>query len=193
MESVSRPTIQEIYDKMVPIVNTSYTLPVTTNKGLPGVFLEKLLGIPQSSACLDCADGELKMFPVKRLKNGGIVPKETIAVTMLSTDDLRNNDFKGSKCCKKMGRMLLVPYERIGDDIKCMAPIIIDLSDPNYADLFKALEEDYEAIRAQFLETGLLESKTGKILQNRTKGPGHGSISRAFYLRPEFAKKYVPM
>ena len=190
---MNRPTIQEIHDKTQSIANMTHTLPVTTNKGLPGVFLEQLLGIPQSSACLDCADGELKMFPVKRLKNGTIVPKETIAITMLSPDDLRAHSFSESKCCRKMGRMLLVPYERTGDEIRYMPPIIIDLSDPAYAELYKILEEDYETIRRQFIETGVLESKTGKLLQNRTKGAGHGSTSRAFYLRPEYAKKYVPM
>jgi hypothetical protein len=92
-----------------------------------------------------------------------------------------------------MGRMLLVPYERTGDEIRYMPPIIIDLSDPAYTELYKILEEDYETIRRQFIETGVLESKTGKLLQNRTKGAGHGSTSRAFYLRPEYAKKYVPM
>jgi len=188
---MSRPTIEEIHDKMQSIVNMTYTLPVTTNKGLPGVFLEQMLGIPQSSACLDCEDGELKMFPVKRLKNGKIVPKETIAVTMLSPENLREHSFEESKCRKKMGRMLLVPYERTGDEIQYMRPVIIDLSDPTYADLYKIFEEDYETIRRQFVESGVLESKTGKMLQNRTKGAGHGSTSRAFYLRPEFAKKYV--
>ena len=189
--TMSRPTIEEIHDKMQSIVNVTYTLPVTTNKGLPGVFLEQMLGIPQSSACLDCEDGELKMFPVKRLKNGQIVPKETIAVTMLSPEHLREHSFEESKCRKKMGRMLLVPYERTGDEIQYMRPVIIDLSDPRYADLYKIFEEDYETIRRQFVESGVLESKTGKMLQNRTKGAGHGSTSRAFYLRPEFAKKYV--
>ena len=190
---MSRPTIQEIHDKMESIVNQTHTLPVTTNKGLPGVFLEKMLGIPQSSACLDCADGELKMFPVKRLKNGKFAPKETIAITMLSNDDLRTTCFADSKCRKKMSRMLLVPYERNGDEIRYLKPTIIDLSDPAYAELCAILENDYETIRKQYIETGVLESKTGNILQNRTKGAGHGSTSRAFYLRPEFAKIYVPM
>jgi hypothetical protein len=90
-------TIDELYTKIIPLVNKDFNLPITRNKGLPGHFLEDLLGIPHTSNCLDAADGEVKLFPVKRLKNGTLVPKETIAITMLSTDDLLIHDFKSSK------------------------------------------------------------------------------------------------
>ena len=125
-------TIAEIYAKFIPLVGNEYTLPVTANKGLPGQFLEGLLGIPHTSNCLDCSDGELKLFPVKKLKNGKLVPKETIAVTMLSTDDLRTCEFNSSKCCKKMSRMLVVPYYREGDTIQFMSPRIVDKSSPEF-------------------------------------------------------------
>lgn len=54
-----RQTIAEIHAKILPIINTVFTLPKTTNKGQAGLFLEKLLGIPHTSDCLDCLDGEL--------------------------------------------------------------------------------------------------------------------------------------
>ena len=186
-------TIASIYEKILPLVNKEYTLPVTANKGLPGIFLEDLLGIPHTSNCLDCSDGELKLFPVKKLKNGNLVPKETIAVTMLSKDELTENDFSTSKCCKKMSRMMIVPYYRTGDTICYMNPKVIDRSSADFAELYSTFEADYNAIRQNFLENGTLESKTGTLLQNRTKGPGHGSSSRAFYLRPVFMKKYIPL
>ena len=186
-------TIASIHEKILPLVNKEYTLPVTANKGLPGIFLEDLLGIPHTSNCLDCSDGELKLFPVKKLKNGNLVPKETIAVTMLSKDELTENDFSTSKCCKKMSRMMIVPYYRTGDTICYMNPKVIDRSSADFAELYSTFEADYNAIRQNFLENGTLESKTGTLLQNRTKGPGHGSSSRAFYLRPVFMKKYIPL
>ena len=186
-------TIASIYEKILPLVNKEYTLPVTANKGLPGIFLEDLLGIPHTSNCLDCSDGELKLFPVKKLKNGELVPKETIAITMLSKDELTANDFNASKCCKKMSRMMIVPYYRTGDSICYMSPTIIDRSSSDFTELYNIFEADYNAIRQNFLENGILESNTGTFLQNRTKGPGHGSSSRAFYLRPIFMKKYIPL
>jgi hypothetical protein len=186
-------TVADIHAKFLPLVGNKYTLPVTANKGLPGQFLEDLLGIPHTSNCLDCSDGELKLFPVKKLKNGKLVPKETIAVTMLSTDDLRTCEFNSSRCCKKMSRMLVVPYYREGDTIQFMIPRLIDKSSPEFAELYATVESDYNEIRKTYIENGGLHSNTGKLLQNRTKGAGHGSTSRAFYLRPEFMKRCVPL
>lgn len=186
-------TIADIHAKFIPLVGNEYTLPITANKGLPGQFLEDLLGIPHTSNCLDCSDGELKIFPVKKLKNGTLVPKETMAITMLSTDDLRACEFKSSKCCKKMSKMLLVPYYRNGDKIQFMSPKVIDKEIDTFAELYNLIETDYNEIRKNYIESGVLRSQTGTLLQNRTKGAGHGSTSRAFYLRQEFMKRYVPL
>jgi hypothetical protein len=163
------------------------------NKGLPGNFLEDLLGIPHTKNCLDCSDGELKIFPVKKLKDGTLVPKETMAITMLSKDELRTNDFKESKCCKKMSKMLIVPYYRNGDSIRFMNPKIIDRECIEFADLYNTIESDYNQIRKIYIETGILQSETGTLLQNRTKGTGHGSTTRAFYLRQAFMKQCIPL
>jgi hypothetical protein len=184
-------TVAEIYARFLPLVGRVYTLPITRNKGLPGHFLEDLLGIPHTSNCLDCSDGELKLFPVKKLKDGTFVPKESIAVTMLSTDELRANDFTMSRCCKKLSRMLVVPYLRSGDDIQFMSPRIIDRECAEFAEVYNTLECDYNDIRKNYIENGILQSATGKFLQNRTKGKGHGSTSRAFYLRPAFMKQTI--
>ena len=184
-----RKTINEIYTKCLSIINIEYELPITTNKGKPGQFLEDLLGIPHSSECLDCLDGEVKTFPLKILKNGTLVPKETIAVTMLNKDELSTNDFISSKCCKKLSKVLLVPYYRIGNTIKFLTPKIIDKDSSDSLEIYKVLESDYNEIRKKYLETGDFSSSTGTLLQNRTKGAGHGTTSRAFYLRQEFMKQ----
>jgi len=186
-------TVAEIHAKFIPLIGNEYVLPVTKNKGLPGNFLEELLGIPHTQNCLDCIDGELKIFPVKKLKNGTIVPKETMAITMLSKEELLINDFNSSKCCKKMSRMLVVPYYRNGDKIQFMTPKIIDKKCSEFADLYNTIEMDYNQIRKNYIENGILQSGTGTLLQNRTKGSGHGSISRAFYLRPSFMKRCIPL
>jgi len=187
-------TIAQIHEKFIPLIGKEYTLPIAANKGLPGHFLEELLDIPHTSNPLDCSDGEVKVFPVKKLqKSGKLTPKESIAVTMLNKDDLKTCDFNASKCCKKMSKMLVVPYYREDEKIRFLTPVIVDRSSPDYAEVYSILESDYNQIRQTFLETGVLESKTGILLQNRTKGAGHGTTSRAFYLRPEFAKRIVPL
>jgi DNA mismatch repair protein MutH len=177
-------TISEINKKFNDIKGKEFTLPISLNKGGVGLMLEELLDIPHTSNCLDCSDGELKAIPLKKLKNGMFVPKETMAVTMLSREDLRSNDFKCSNCYKKMKRMMIVTYYRNGDKILFINSTIIDCI--KFADLYKIVESDYNDIKKDYMEHGILRSKTGMLLQNRTKGPGHGSTSRAFYLRKEF-------
>jgi len=186
-------TISEIHEKLLPLLGKEYTLPITTNKGLPGQFLETLLDIPHTSRCLDCSDGELKLFPLKQLKNGLLVPKETVAVTMLSPEELRTTAFEGSRCCTKLSNLLMVAYYRTGDTIRFVAAQRICKDSPEYVALYATLAADYAEIRRLYLETETLTSLTGTLLQNRTKGAGHGSTSRAFYLRPEFMKQYVPV
>lgn len=184
-------TIQEIFIKLLPIIGKIFTLPIIKNKGRIGQFLETLLGIPHTSNCLDCSDGELKTFPIKENKNKTIAPKETICVTMLSEDELRTNDFKTSKCYKKMSKMLVVPYYRNGDKIVFITPKIIQL-ESDYPELYNQIVSDYNEIRNNFIENGILQCKTGKLLQNRTKG-AKGTKTRAFYLRPAFMIQTIPL
>ena len=63
-----RPTVVEIKERFQILKGKIVEYPKTKNKGGPGQFLEQLLGIPNSSACLDCSDGELKLFPLRKLK-----------------------------------------------------------------------------------------------------------------------------
>jgi len=184
-------TLSEVHAKCIRLIGKEYILPITKNKGLVGHFLEDLCDLPHTPKCLDCSDGEVKVFPVKKLKRGQLAPKETIAITMLSRDELRTHDFHISKCFIKMNRMLVVPYFRNKDTIVFMTPTLIDMNCEEFAEMKRELETDYHEIQRHYIETDILTSSTGKYLQNRTKGSGHGSTSRAFYLRPAFMQKYV--
>lgn len=182
-----RPTIDEVYAKVLAIVGKDFNCPRTENKGNVGQFLETLTAIPHSSNCLDCQDGEVKTFPLKTLKNGKVVPKETIAVTMLNKDELRDNaDFTSTRCYKKLSHCLYIPYLRSGDNVQFFKPIIIGKEHV----VFETLATDYATIRGQYLENGVLKSSLGKFLQCRTKG-AKNTTSRAYYLRPQFMKTYV--
>uniref|UniRef100_A0A6C0AZR0 DNA mismatch repair MutH/Type II restriction enzyme Sau3AI domain-containing protein n=1 Tax=viral metagenome TaxID=1070528 RepID=A0A6C0AZR0_9ZZZZ len=197
-------TIEYVHEKLLNHIGEKYTVPIEKNKGKVGYFLEELLEIPHTSKPLDCADGEVKCVPVKLDKNGKFVPKETIAITMLSKDEnskenfssLTSDDFQSSKCYMKMCNMMVVPYYREGDTIRFMKPTIIKLTDKDlddkYAELYSILESDYNQIRERFLNDGVLQSRIGKFLQTRTKG-AKNSTSRAFYLRTDFVRKYIPL
>ena len=174
-----RQTLSQIQARMLSIVGKSYNSPIIANKGAVGHLLEDLLEIPRSSACLDCKDGEIKLVPLKRLKNKKIVPKETIAVTMIEKEF---PDFEESRCFKKMERMLVVPYLREGDSVIFYEATLIELKD----ELLKTIKADYDLIRSS-----ALQSKIGKYLQTRTKGPGGNIKTRAFYLRTSFTSQFV--
>jgi hypothetical protein len=163
--------------------------PKTTNKGIVGLLCEKLTGIPTSSAKLDCMDGEVKVFPLKQTK-AGLVPKETIAVTMLNKNRLQAQDtFESSDCGTKMKRVLYIPYLREGEMVRFFPPTDLTLS----PELTATLAKDYEAIRAGFLADGTLTSSTGTYLQTRTKGAGGDAPkTRAYYLRTQFITTFLP-
>lgn len=176
-----RPTVQTVYDKVVAISGTYIYLPKDANKGKAGNYLESETGIPTSSDCLDCSDGEVKTFPVKQLKNGKYVPKETISITMVSTS-FPNETFEHSRCFKKLSKVLYVPYLRDGDRIMYLNPTIIDLTHDKV--LFEQLKHDYASIQQHFIKTGILTSTLGTYLQNRTKSSGgNAPKTRAFYLK----------
>ena len=179
---IQMQTIQEVMTKIAPLLGTLYTLPVTSNKGKVGLFLEDLVGIHHTSNPLDCTDGEIKTVPLKKLKDKYVF-KETIAITMLCKKDLRDHDFNSSKCFKKMSRMLIIPYLREGDTIRFNELILMDKASGIFDELYDILENDYNLIRKKYIEHDILQSKTGDLLQTRTKGAGHGSVSRAFYLK----------
>jgi hypothetical protein len=110
---------------------------------------------------------------------------------MLDRTALAAESFAASRVYRKMSRMLCVPYERTEDTVVFYAPTLIELE--TAGELRAQLAADYELIRGQFLATGELTSSLGTLLQCRTKGAGHGSTSRAFYLRTRFMSEYVTL
>jgi DNA mismatch repair protein MutH len=184
--------LSEIYSRLLPHVGKTHECAKTINKGMAGFLVEGLAGIPPSSNCLDCEDGEVKCFPLKRLANGKLTPKETIAVTMIQPTSLNGVAWTDSNAYRKLANCLYIPYLRESDEsVTLFKPFIFRLEAGSA--VFTQLESDYNAICAVYKETGSLASSSslGKYLQNRTKGAGHGSTSRAFYLRPVFIKEFI--
>ena len=62
-------------------------------------------------------------------------------------------------------------------------------------ELILEIKSDYDFIRNKLIKEGFeaLTGKDGKWIQARTKGSGHGSISRAFYARTSLVKKIFEM
>jgi len=64
-----------------------------------------------------------------------------------------------------------------------------------YDMIIKEIKHDYEFIRNKCATQGFaaLTGADGKWIQARTKGPGHGSVSRAFYARKVLIKEIIKM
>ena len=194
-----RPTVQDIttiYNKDVN--GRKFFCPKQRNKGKAGLLLEGLLGIPTSSACLDCEDGELKAFPQKKatsrtrlakqfgLGEGDYIASETVAITMMKPSDLPSTSFEESRLYRKISKILFTPYVRNGDHIEWNSAVLFDSNHP----LFAEIRADYETIQDYYNKNGVTKGRVGKYLQVRTKGAGRGAPkTHAFYFRRQFLIK----
>jgi len=187
---LARPTICQVIQILKPQIGTAFHVPKTANKGSAGLFLEQVTGIPQSSACLDCEDGEVKAYPLKKLIRkgklgiaGDYVPKETVAITMMVPNKMATEPWADTRVCNKIKNVLFVAYERNGDSV--IFKYLQVLRQEDQEDLFAQFEQDYNEIKEIFIATDIITSRTGTLIQSRTKGPGKNAPkTRAYYFRP---------
>jgi DNA mismatch repair protein MutH len=159
------------------------------NKGWAGLVIEQYLGLPQNSRqAPDFGDWELKVVPLRVDAGGALRVKESMAITMIEPAEVLASKFQDSHLYDKLRSMIVVSriYENPRETRSLLhSAAEFDLDNPK---IRQQVEEDYETIRARIRATGI-ESVTGdlgKFVQARTKGPGHGSTSRAFYARTVF-------
>ena len=159
------------------------------NKGWAGQVIEHYLGLPQNSLqAPDFGSWELKVVPLARAADGTLRVKESMAITMIEPAEVIASTFVDSHLYDKLRSMIVVA--RIFENVEDTASILhsaaeFDLDNPS---IRRQVEADYEAIREIIRLKGLeaLTGDTGKYVQARTKGRGHGSTSRAFYARALF-------
>lgn len=156
------------------------------HKGWAGNALEEYLGLPANSNFMaDFGDWDLKLVSLQKDKTGAWKPKETIAIDMINPVEVLSDRFEDSHFYDKLRRLVVVgrSFESVADDHSFVVAVeTFDADDPRY---FAQIKADYQTIQAQ-IRAGGLDSLSGKLgiwIQARTKGPGNGSISRAFYAR----------
>lgn len=165
-----------------------------TNKGWAGHVLERHLGLPlNSSQSPNFGSWELKTLCLKRLVNGRLTIKETMAITMIDAYNVERTSFEQSHLLNKL-RKIVIPA-RIWINKKEESSILYGIYDFEIGntEIYEQIKEDYELVRNTIINKGFqaLTGKMGKFIQPRTKGPGHGSISRAFYARTSFLKQII--
>lgn len=166
------------------------------NKGWVGHVVECHLGLPRNSLqAPDFGDWELKTVSMKKLKSGLIVPKETMAITMINADDVLNNDFANSHLKLKLNSLLIITrmwYDKSEPHSELLSAFKFDLD--NDKELYSEIEADYEETRECLRTKGFncLTGKMGKWVQPRTKGQGHDAPkTRAFYARTGLLKRIL--
>ena len=199
-ETIERPKISDVknyFDNNLK--NTTQCIPKTKNKGLAGQVLEMLLGIPLSSDCLDCSDGELKLFPICKTQKDIWRPKETIAITMRGVHTPEPIPWEESDLKKKIDNVLFIAYYRDGDNVHFKDSFILNSSNE---ELYNDFKNDYELITTYYRTNGVNQkpksektaedtsnSINGKYIQGRTKGQGGAKKTVGFYfLATQFVK-----
>ncbi len=162
------------------------------NKGWKGLVLERLAGLePSVSKAPNGLSYELKSVSFHKVKDE-FVPKETMAITMINPQELKEYEFFESHCWNKLKSMIFCAVMWHGKNSRKAELIEVDSLDfAEDDDLINEIKTDYDFIREKLIKHGFdsLTGKDGKWIQARTKGPGHGSISRAFYARKELVKR----
>jgi DNA mismatch repair protein MutH len=164
------------------------------NKGWAGHVLERYLGLPINSAqSPNFGSWELKIVPLKRLANGKIVVKETMAITMIDPYNVANTNFEQSHLLAKLRKAVVCArlFESQSEDRSVL--VRVSAFDLNDKAIYEQVRMDYEETRDCILTRGFehLTGAKGALVQPRTKGAGHGSTSRAFYARTRFVAKIL--
>ena len=163
------------------------------NKGWAGHTLERFLGLPINSAqSPNFGSWELKQVQLVAKRDGMLRVKETMAITMIDPN-VAATPFEKSHLLAKLQKIVVVARIFDGVEEKCSflhSVAEFDLSDP---EIYQQVRADYELVRETIIRDGFsaLSGSMGVLVQPRTKGPGHGSVSRAFYARAPFVARIL--
>ena len=166
------------------------------NKGWAGQTLERYLGLPLGSAqAPNFGSWELKLVPLKHLRTGEVVIKETMAITMIDPVNVAEKPFEESHLLTKLKKAVVCArmFESQEETSSLLVKVAtFDLDDPA---LYAQIKADYDLVRDAIRTSGFesLTGKMGVLVQPRTKGPGHGSRSRAFYARKALVARILSL
>ncbi len=200
MNIITRPQAIANLNKYIgkDLIELAHERDITTfkdgkqNKGWKGQLCERLSGLNNNNK----RDPNGLTFDVKSVSfyyaRGVLVPKETMAITMLTPEDLNKDEFFNSHCWIKLKALIFCAvmwHGKHAHKAELIKVMPFDFSKTDKITL--QIKDDYDFIRNKLITQGFksLTGKDGVLIQARTKGAGHGSISRAFYARKELVKR----
>jgi DNA mismatch repair protein MutH len=116
-----------------------------------------------------------------------------MAITMIDPYNVERTPFEKSHLLNKLTK-IVIPARIWVDNLESTSILHgIYEFDIGREEIYNQIKEDYELVRETITKKGFksLTGKMGVYIQPRTKGPGHGSTSRAFYARTSFLKKII--
>jgi len=133
------------------------------NKGWAGQVLERYLGMGVSN--LQAPNGgnwELKMVSLKKLRTGKIAPKETMQITMINPEQVKNTPFENSHLLTKLKELVICA--RLYNDINETSSTLISVGkfDLHDSALYAQVKKDYDLVRDTLRTTGF-SAITGAI------------------------------
>jgi len=167
------------------------------NKGWAGHVLERFLELPINSAqSPNFGSWELKTIPLAYNRHGGLRFKETMAVTMIDPVNICQKEFNESHLFAKL-RKAVVVARTVGSSVDMPSYIHAVIEFDLNGEIYNAVKADYDLVRNTCMNPNLgfsaLSGAMGHYIQPRTKGAGHGSVSRAFYARPRFLAEFIEL
>ncbi len=161
------------------------------NKGWAGHVCERYLGLPlNTTQAPNFGSWELKIVPLKRLKNGAIVVKETMAITMIDPVHVMQTPFDQSHLLAKLRKMVVCARMFESREERSSLLVKVGTFDLNDKELLAQIRDDYNLVKNTLNRLGprkgfdALTGRMGVFVQPRTKGPGHtAKRTRAFYAR----------
>lgn len=164
------------------------------NKGWAGHTLERFLGLPINSAqSPNFGSWELKQVQLVAKRDGMLRVKETMAITMIDPVNVAAKAFEESHLLAKLLKIVVVARIFDCQEETCSFLHSVAEFDLGDTEVYQQVKADYDLVRQTIIETGFsaLSGSMGILVQPRTKGPGHGSVSRAFYARTSFVARIL--
>ena len=166
------------------------------NKGWAGMVVEQLLGHRQDAEqAPDFGTWELKVVPIVRNAQGHWQVKETMAITMIDPKNVAETPFEHSHLLDKLHALLICAREWLKDQDERSRLIKSGIFDLTDGETFRQVQADYELVQKTIRTDGAkaLTGWMGNLVQPRSKGPGHGVVSHAFYARTTFVARMLKL
>jgi len=116
-----------------------------------------------------------------------------MALTMIDPVNVTQKPFCKSHLLAKLRKAVVCARMFESKDERRSLLVEVATFDLDNPSIYRQVKADYEEVGDVIRRSGFeaLSGRMGALVQPRTKGPGHGSTSRAFYARTQFVARIL--